>query len=389
MLRKPSLAQACSMPPKRSIKPAADDNDDIDKETQPRWDANDRNLLLYLLQLKRWLPKQHPQFNNFIRYGYIINSRQQTIVFDNDHKTQLQDGRMVAASFEAPCTAGLEDASSSEDEGGSLDSGALTHPPSARKPKSKPTTEASLTGESQSGASDGEFKVAARSLNSYDEEIMETILSTYLDEDTADDHREECGGSARQLLSYLHKIAKSISSTDDANIEARMDNMYKAGLETASLKEYNSFKSAYRAYNLARKVPKSDTQMANDHVQVVNRLGDNMESRLESKMDFLNAHGNLKRTVKAIRMVLSTQRPSSCCMAKPQAHISAATQRKVEMTRLPAATSRSRTSAWTRRSPGRQRTAAVQTRREALAAMASTGRRIATTPTRSTRSLRS
>ena len=63
-----------------------------------------------------------------------------------------------------------------------------------------------------------------------------------MDEDTADDHREECGGSARQLLSYLHKIAKSISSTDDANIEARMDNMYKAGLETASLKEYNSFK---------------------------------------------------------------------------------------------------------------------------------------------------
>ena len=88
------------MPPKRSIKPAADDNDDIDKETQPRWDANDRNLLhLYLLQLKRWLPKQHPQFNNFIRYGYIINSRQQTVVFDNDHKDKLQAGRMTAASF--------------------------------------------------------------------------------------------------------------------------------------------------------------------------------------------------------------------------------------------------------------------------------------------------
>ena len=71
------------------------------------------------------------------------------------------------------------------------------------------------------------FKVATRSLNSYDEELMETILSTYLDEDiTADDHREECGGSAKQLLSYLHKVAKSISSTDDANIEGRMDNKY-------------------------------------------------------------------------------------------------------------------------------------------------------------------
>ena len=55
------------------------------------------------------------------------------------------------------------------------------------------------------------------------------------------------------------------------------------------------------SFNMARKVPKSDTQLANDHVQVVNRLGENIDVRLESKMDHTKAHGNLKRTVKAIR----------------------------------------------------------------------------------------
>ena len=70
---------------------------------------------------------------------------------------------------------------------------------------------------------------------------METILSTFEDEDTADDSRNDCEGSARLLLKTLHGTAKSISTTDDANIEARMDTMYKKGLDSVSLKEYNLF----------------------------------------------------------------------------------------------------------------------------------------------------
>ena len=61
------------MAPQRNKKPASDDNDNSEKD-DPQWDANERNLLLYLLTLKRWLPNQHPQFKNFIRHGYIRSS---------------------------------------------------------------------------------------------------------------------------------------------------------------------------------------------------------------------------------------------------------------------------------------------------------------------------
>ena len=60
------------MAPKRNYK--SDDTDDNNND-DPSWDANDRNLMLYLLKLKRWIPKKHKQWLNFIRYGYIVNSR--------------------------------------------------------------------------------------------------------------------------------------------------------------------------------------------------------------------------------------------------------------------------------------------------------------------------
>ena len=41
------------------------DKDDSDKP-EPQWDSSLRNLRLYLIPLKRWLPRQHPQLNNFV-----------------------------------------------------------------------------------------------------------------------------------------------------------------------------------------------------------------------------------------------------------------------------------------------------------------------------------
>ena len=52
------------MGPKRGTKQPAD-NDDSDDNDKPTWDSNERNLMLYLLELKRWLPRQYPQLNNF------------------------------------------------------------------------------------------------------------------------------------------------------------------------------------------------------------------------------------------------------------------------------------------------------------------------------------
>ena len=72
------------MAPARGTKLPADTAED-DTDVKPTWDSNERNLRLFLLKLSRWLPRQHTQLNNFLRYGYIINSRQQVVVFDTVH----------------------------------------------------------------------------------------------------------------------------------------------------------------------------------------------------------------------------------------------------------------------------------------------------------------
>ena len=61
-------------------------------------------------------------------------------------------------------------------------------------------------------------------------------------EDTADDFRDDCEGSALILLTILHQTAAKISTADDSNIEARQDDLYKEGFSTVSVKEFNAFK---------------------------------------------------------------------------------------------------------------------------------------------------
>ena len=290
------------MAPKRSQKP--DDTDDNDNNyDNPTWDSNYRNLMLYLLKLKRWLPKQHKQWNNFVRFGYIVNSRQEVVCFSDTHKEDLKKG-FRAGTFEAPCMAGLKGEDAEDDDDSSVDSSALTHPPSARKPKSTTPDKSTLDTPGLASAEDEQFKIAPKALASFDEEVLDTILSTFEDEDTAEEYRDEAEGSARRLMEGLHNKARKISQTDDSNVEARADALYRKGIETASVKEFNAFKTAYSAFNAARRSPKPDTQLANDYIQVVNRLGETIEGRLESKLDFMGAHGNLSKTLNAIREVL-------------------------------------------------------------------------------------
>ena len=287
------------MAPKHKGKPAELSDNDNDK---PAWDSSERNLTLYLIELKRWLPRQHSQLNNFIRWGYIINGKQEVVVHDTDHKEQLINGNATRGSFEKPFTRSpmLESDESDDD---SYDAGVATRPLSSRKIRQPtPTTTEATPG--LSDRADEQYRIAPKALLSFDEQVMETILDTFEDQDTAEDYREECQASARLLLTLLHRTGSSISTADDTNIETRQDALYKEGISTASVKDYNLFKSKYRAFNQARLVPKPNNQLATDYIQVVSRLGENIEARLESKLDFLHAHGNLKKTVDAIRIVL-------------------------------------------------------------------------------------
>ena len=296
------------MAPQRSRKAAeADDNDD--SSDQPKWDSSDRNIQLHLQSLKRWLPRQHSQFNNFIRYGYIINARQEVVVCDNDHKEQLLNGTLVPGLFEQPWQhSAAGDSSDEADSEDSTDSRASAlHPLSAKKIKPKPTpTPTTKDTPLDADAATEKYRVAPRALTSFDEEVLETILETFEDQDTADDYRTECQGSAAKLISILHKLARKISTTDDTNIETRQENLYKQGISEPTVKAFNAFKSQYSAFNKARLVPKADHQLANDYVQVVRRLGEHIDVRLEGKLDYGRAHGKLHRTVKAIRLTLGT-----------------------------------------------------------------------------------
>ena len=123
-----------------------------------------------------------------------------------------------------------------------MDSSALTHPPSARKVKSeKSTTPTPKDAPGLADADDEYFKIAPKALYSFDEEVLDSILSTYDDEDTAEEDREDAKGSARLLLEMLYTKARKISQTDDSNVEARADVLYRKGIETASVKGFNAF----------------------------------------------------------------------------------------------------------------------------------------------------
>ena len=101
-----------------------------------------------------------------------------------------------------------------------------TAPLSSNKVLKQPTptpTKTATPGLSE--ARDEQFKISPKALAFFDEEVMDSILNTFEDKDTAEEFRDDCQGSARQLLRLLHRKAKSISSTDDSNIEARQDSL--------------------------------------------------------------------------------------------------------------------------------------------------------------------
>ena len=290
------------MAPKRSAdRKQPDDNDDNDKV--PTWDSTPRNLMLYLLKLRRWLPRQHPQLMSFLRHGYILNSKQEVVVYDDKHRDKLVAGTLSAGTFERPCAVGI--AAEEFFEAAEEPDGEEETPASKASGKDKPDTTPGSSAASLVGKEASRFKISPEALAHFEETVVETVLDTFVDEDTQEEWSDQCAGSIRTLLAALHNEARSISSADDTNIEARQEELLKRGIDEATLAAFNSFKSRYRAFNSARKSPKADGQMANDYAQVVGRLGEHIDARLESKLDGTNAHGNLAKTLKAIRMVLS------------------------------------------------------------------------------------
>ena len=157
------------MAPKPKAAELSDDDND-----KPSWDSSERNLTLYLIELKRWLPRQHSQLNNFIRWGYIINGKQEVVVHDTDHQNQLIQGTATRGSFEKPYLRTQAFESDSDDD--STDGAALTRPLSSRKIRQPTTTEATP---GLSDRSDEQYKIAHKALLSFDEQVMETILDTF------------------------------------------------------------------------------------------------------------------------------------------------------------------------------------------------------------------
>ena len=63
--------RSATMAPKRTpAKTKADDTDDKDSLSQPTYDNQLRNLMLFLVHLKRWLPRQVPGTSTFIKFYY-------------------------------------------------------------------------------------------------------------------------------------------------------------------------------------------------------------------------------------------------------------------------------------------------------------------------------
>ena len=121
-----------------------------------------------------------------------------------------------------------------------------------RKPAAPPTTTTTETPGLRDTPREA-HKIAPNALRSFSEECMNTLLDTFEDNDTADEDRETCDGSISKLLTILHQSAQTISGADDSNIEARQDSLYKAGISSASVKQFNAFNpSTTTAHSIRR-----------------------------------------------------------------------------------------------------------------------------------------
>ena len=215
---KPSVRlRSLSMPSKRKTaivtKP-----DQVDADSkEPAWDSAERTLMLYLLMLIRWLPKQAKHLSLFVKRGYILDRNLKIVCIDQAHYDYIKAAATPECSWQSPCIITSTGAIGSSSSASSTSStGVATAAATLAGPAtpSAPTTLGTPTG---AAPSDAIF--SAKALEQFDDELMHFITSTIDDEDTVDELEDECGNSGRALLKLLFDRANKISTASGTNIE--------------------------------------------------------------------------------------------------------------------------------------------------------------------------
>ena len=127
---------------------------------------------------------------------------------------------------------------------------------------------------------------------------LQHIGSTIPDEDTCDELELESDGYGSRALLILFTRAEKVSTASGTNIETSMNDMIKVGCGP-SVVSFNAWESTYSALNQSQQSQaiRTPPMLAKIYVQVVKACGDEIESRLESMIDYKDADGDLSATL--------------------------------------------------------------------------------------------
>ena len=154
-----------------------DNQNDSDK--RPTWDTSDNQLALWLLNLKRWLPRQNTAYSTLIKHGTALDKRHIICVSVNHvdrHRLKL----IQPGTFEAPFIV-LEN--TYEDEG--IDE------------------EAEGYQDALDAALDKHYAISPELIDRAQQEMCDRILDCIDDDDTIDELRAMCEHHGSKLLELL------------------------------------------------------------------------------------------------------------------------------------------------------------------------------------------
>ena len=263
--------------PARADNTATYDNPETTDSTTPSWDSSPNTLASYLVKLTRWLPRQSTNYRSLIEGGWVLSKGTVNTVSDN-HSERLVRQMIPRGTVRAPCQIGAADLV------------AIPADPAVATPD--------------------RYKVNTEAVNDSDQQMLQTMLDTILDNDTMETCETLAAGSGRTLLVHFQTQLTALlasGSNYGQDIEDEFNRIEREGIGNVSVTSFNSFKSEL---NVERKALPPDRAItdgifANKLITAVRALGPFIANRLDIELRVANARGDLALTTTSIVTILS------------------------------------------------------------------------------------
>jgi hypothetical protein len=223
------------MPRSSTARSPPTDSDTIDV---PSWDTSPNTFPVYYQALLKWLQKLEPKFTFLVAYYYVLDKSRLACASDN-HCARLKAGSLAKGSFANPTY--VSASASGTALGGTA--------PSTGTPIQLPATAE-------------RYYSNIELVNTVDMELFNALVATVLDDDTVEEYATAYARSGVLLLKQFATLNTNNNSSSNyaQSIVARMDAAEAVGLASASVAEFNTFKSTLSAIRklLPPEVPCTD-----------------------------------------------------------------------------------------------------------------------------------